>query len=174
MFVRIITCESRFSNACLLLKDLKEGLEGSVELFMCIYGKIDLAKEGVITDLFLKLMGRINSHIPLTLTELAISMSHEKVLTEFLCSTHQYAMIFEDDCSLQPHMLMNLQIIVKTILSNPFDFGIIHLWNSDAGNTLKYADVSSHHFELVNENGEITRVPLKKEKRPYEGLNTVI
>ena len=145
MFVRIVTCEYRYCNACVLLEGLCEcfGCCGmplmNGGLFRCIYGKKDLVCDGVFSELFLDLLrfGRINSHISLSLTEVAISISHEKVLKEFLCSSDEYAIVFEDDCSLQAHMLKNLQIIVKKILSNPFEFGIIHLWNCNAGNTLK-------------------------------------
>lgn len=168
MFVRIVTCEYRYCNACVLLGDLCGiGLSGG--LFRCIYGKKDLVCDGVFGEEFLDLLrfGRINSHISLSLTELAISISHEKVYREFLCSCEEYAIVFEDDCSLEAHMLKNLQVIVKKIVSNPFEFGIIHLWNCNAGNTLKHAEVSPHYFKLYNNNGKIAKVFLKKEKRPY-------
>ena len=175
MFVRIVTCEYRYGNACVLLKDLCEcfGCEGmplmNGGLFDCIYGKKDLVADGVFSELFLDLLrfGRINSHISLSLTELAISLSHEEVLKEFLCSCEEYAIVFEDDCSFQAHMLKNLQMIVKKILSSRFDFGMIHLWNCNAGNTLKHAEMSRHYFDLLDENGKIAKVFLKKEKRPY-------
>ena len=64
-------------------------------------------------------------------------------------------------------MCKNLEIIINRILSNPFEFGLIHLWNCDAGNTLKHAKNTNHHFELINENSEIEGVVLKRECRPY-------
>ena len=170
MFARIITCKNRYKNACNLKENLAHIKEiNDIQLFWCIYGKTDFLNDDKLSELFLDLARkrRINSHISLSLTELAISISHEEVLKEFLCSSFEYAIVFEDDCSVKTHMYKNLEIIINNILSNPFEFGIIHLWNCNAGDTLKHAQVSNHQFNLFSENGKSEKIFLKKEKRPY-------
>ena len=170
MFARIVTCEQRYENARNLRNTISKikGID-DIKLFPCVFGKTDFWKNGGLSEMFLNLAKarRINTHVSLSMTELAISISHEKVLKEFLLSSNEYAIIFEDDCSMRPHMCTNLEIIVQKIISNPFRFGIIHLWNSNAANTLKHAKTTEHHFDLFKESDETEKVFLKKECRPH-------
>ena len=58
-------------------------------------------------------------------------------------------------------------MIIDKILTEPIEFGTIHLWNSDAANTLKNAKTTSHQFELLRENNDVEKTFLKKECRPH-------
>lgn len=170
MFVRIITCNKRRKSACKLCHDLKTvEYFKEAKLFPCIFAKTYFWEQGKLSDNFLNLghMGRINTHVSLSMTELAISISHQEVLKEFIKSESNYAIIFEDDCSVCTYMLKNLEILAMHILSGAFEFGTIHLWNSNAANTLKFAKSTTHSFEFLNDKYEKQSINLYQENRPH-------